>query len=87
MDAKNRISSNFQDSIELTNRSTEELVPLLMAAVHIFVQALSNGYKVLTCGNGGSAADAQHFAAELMGRFERERSPVPADRKLTHFRG
>jgi D-sedoheptulose 7-phosphate isomerase len=41
-------------------------------------QALSSGKKVLACGNGGSAADAQHFAAELVGRFERERQELPA---------
>jgi D-sedoheptulose 7-phosphate isomerase len=40
--------------------------------------ALSNGNKLLACGNGGSAGDAQHFAAELVGRFERERFPLPA---------
>ena len=40
--------------------------------------ALSNGNKILACGNGGSAADCQHFAAELVGRFERERLPLPA---------
>jgi D-sedoheptulose 7-phosphate isomerase len=40
--------------------------------------ALSNGNKILACGNGGSAADCQHFAAELVGRFERERFPLPA---------
>jgi D-sedoheptulose 7-phosphate isomerase len=40
--------------------------------------ALSNGNKILACGNGGSAGDAQHFAAELVGRFERERFPLPA---------
>jgi D-sedoheptulose 7-phosphate isomerase len=40
--------------------------------------ALSNGNKILSCGNGGSAGDSQHFAAELVGRFERERFPLPA---------
>jgi D-sedoheptulose 7-phosphate isomerase len=40
--------------------------------------ALSNGNRILACGNGGSAADCQHFASELVGRFERERLPLPA---------
>jgi D-sedoheptulose 7-phosphate isomerase len=47
-------------------------------AVDLMFTALSNGNKILACGNGGSAADAQHFAAELIGRFERERLPLPA---------
>ena len=47
-------------------------------AIELLFVALSNGNKILACGNGGSAADAQHFAAELVGRFERERLPLPA---------
>lgn len=47
-------------------------------AIELMFTALSNGNKILACGNGGSAADSQHFAAELVGRFERERLPLPA---------
>ena len=47
-------------------------------AIELMFTALSNGNKILACGNGGSAADCQHFAAELVGRFERERLPLPA---------
>ena len=47
-------------------------------AISLMHQALTNGKKILACGNGGSAADAQHFAAELVGRFERERQELPA---------
>ncbi len=50
----------------------------LTAAAGLVVQTLARGGKVLACGNGGSAADAQHFAAELVGRFETERRPLPA---------
>lgn len=50
----------------------------IAAAVELMFTALSNGNKILACGNGGSAADSQHFAAELVGRFERERLPLPA---------
>jgi D-sedoheptulose 7-phosphate isomerase len=50
----------------------------LAAAARLVVQTLVTGGKVLACGNGGSAADAQHFAAELVGRFETERRPLPA---------
>ena len=47
-------------------------------AVDLIFTALSNGNRILACGNGGSAADCQHFAAQLVGRFERERLPLPA---------
>lgn len=47
-------------------------------AVDLMFSALANGNRILACGNGGSAADCQHFAAELVGRFERERLPLPA---------
>ena len=47
-------------------------------AGQLLADALAEGRRVLACGNGGSAADAQHFAAELIGRFERERAPLPA---------
>ncbi|MFC4454213.1 D-sedoheptulose 7-phosphate isomerase [Deinococcus sonorensis] len=55
-----------------------ELAPQVSAAALACVQALTGGGKLLTCGNGGSAADAQHFAAELTGRYRRERRPLPA---------
>lgn len=54
------------------------LAPEVTAAAQTCVRALSGGHKLLTCGNGGSAADAQHFAAELTGRYRRERRPLPA---------
>lgn len=47
-------------------------------AARLILNALQNGHKILTCGNGGSAADAQHFAAELVGRYRAERTPLPA---------
>jgi len=49
----------------------------VQAAAALILRALKNGNKILMCGNGGSAADAQHFAAELTGRFVRERRPLP----------
>ena len=54
------------------------LVQPIAQAIDLMFFALSNGNKILACGNGGSAADCQHFAAELVGRFERERFPLPA---------
>ncbi|PUA18125.1 phosphoheptose isomerase [Glaciimonas sp. PCH181] len=73
-----RILAHFQESAELKSNAAAELVQPIAAAVELMFSALSNGNKILCCGNGGSAADSQHFAAELVGRFERERLPLPA---------
>ena len=56
----------------------ERQADLVAAAAEIVVTALGSGGKVLFCGNGGSAADSQHLAAELMGRYARDRKPLPA---------
>lgn len=56
----------------------KQLAPDILRAARELVDALDAGNKILVCGNGGSAADAQHFAAELIGRFERERASYPA---------
>lgn len=56
----------------------EDLAPEVTVAAEACIRALRDGNKLLTCGNGGSAADAQHFAAELTGRYRRERRPLPA---------
>ncbi|MFZ6648684.1 phosphoheptose isomerase [Undibacterium sp. TJN25] len=73
-----RILAHFQESAELKMQSAELLAQPIEYAVELMFSALSNGNKILACGNGGSAADCQHFAAELVGRFERERLPLPA---------
>ena len=73
-----RILAHFQESADLKMRSAATLAPHISQAVELMFGALSNGNKILACGNGGSAADCQHFAAELVGRFERERFPLPA---------
>jgi D-sedoheptulose 7-phosphate isomerase len=73
-----RILSHFQESAELKMISAELLADPIEQAIELMFTALSNGNKILACGNGGSAADCQHFAAELVGRFERERLPLPA---------
>ncbi len=73
-----RILSHFQESAELKMISAEVLADPIAQAIDLIFTALSNGNKILACGNGGSAADCQHFAAELVGRFERERLPLPA---------
>ncbi|MHB8622618.1 MAG: phosphoheptose isomerase [Sulfuricaulis sp.] len=73
-----RVKNNFQDSILTTRNCMEELAPLIATAATRMIQALLSDRKILVCGNGGSAADAQHFSAELLNRFERERPGLPA---------
>src|SRR4051812_17721110 len=73
-----RIQSHFHESAELKIQSAAALAHPIAEAIDLMFGALSNGNKILACGNGGSAADCQHFAAELVGRFERERFPLPA---------
>jgi D-sedoheptulose 7-phosphate isomerase len=73
-----RILAHFRESAELKIQAASVLAQPIEQAVELMFAALSNGNKILACGNGGSAADCQHFAAELVGRFERERLPLPA---------
>ncbi|MBD8531723.1 MULTISPECIES: phosphoheptose isomerase [unclassified Massilia] len=73
-----RILAHFQESADLKLQSAPALAHPISQAIELMFGALSNGNKILACGNGGSAADCQHFAAELVGRFERERFPLPA---------
>ena len=70
--------SHFDDAIALKQRVRDTLAPAVARAAATLTQALAQGHKALACGNGGSAADCQHFAAELVGRFERERAALPA---------
>jgi D-sedoheptulose 7-phosphate isomerase len=74
---KQRIIEHFNESAELKIQAAAELASPIAEAVELMFAALSNGNRILVCGNGGSAADAQHFAAQLVGRFERERLPLP----------
>jgi D-sedoheptulose 7-phosphate isomerase len=73
-----RILAHFQESADLKLQAAPALAQPISQAIELMFAALSNGNKILACGNGGSAADCQHFAAELVGRFERERFPLPA---------
>lgn len=76
MDLTALMHSHFQDSIEALHNSAAELAEPLAAAVELLFATVVNNGKILACGNGGSAADAQHFIAELVGRFERDRLPL-----------
>jgi D-sedoheptulose 7-phosphate isomerase len=73
-----RIQQQFKDSISTKQEALEKLAPLAQVAIELMFSSISKGGKILACGNGGSAADAQHFAAELVGRFERERKELGA---------
>jgi D-sedoheptulose 7-phosphate isomerase len=73
-----RISAHFAESAKLKLAAAEPLAAPLVRGIELLVDTLRGGGKVLSCGNGGSAADAQHFAAELVNRFERERPPLAA---------
>jgi D-sedoheptulose 7-phosphate isomerase len=78
MDLISRISQHFTDSAQAKLDAIEVLAPPLANAIERMVGTLVGNGKILACGNGGSAADAQHFAAELVGRFEKERQGLAA---------
>ncbi|MDH5777908.1 MAG: phosphoheptose isomerase [Gammaproteobacteria bacterium] len=78
MNIEKNIEAIFSASIETKQKASTVLAQPVAAAVNLMVERLQAGNKILTCGNGGSAADAQHFSAELLCRFERERPSLPA---------
>ena len=73
-----RIEQHFIDSADLKYQAAHLLSKPIAAAVQAILASVTSGGKVLACGNGGSAADAQHFAAEFVGRYERERPELGA---------
>ncbi len=73
----NRVLAHFRESVAV-KQASETLAPQIEKAAQLMLQSLLNDGKILSCGNGGSAADAQHFSGELLGRFERERPGLPA---------
>ncbi|MEF8730609.1 MAG: phosphoheptose isomerase [Candidatus Accumulibacter meliphilus] len=78
MDLITRISQHFKDSAQTKLDAIELLAGPIAQAIESMVACLLNNGKILACGNGGSAADAQHLAAELVGRFEAERHELAA---------
>lgn len=78
MDLISRIHQHFTDSAQLKLQAMELLSKPLASASERMVECLMQEGKILSCGNGGSAADAQHFSAELLNRFEKERPPLAA---------
>ncbi|MBK8452544.1 MAG: phosphoheptose isomerase [Thiofilum sp.] len=75
---QNRIQHHFQTSIETKQRSVEVLTQPLVQAAQLMFDCLQQGGKIMSCGNGGSAGDAQHFSSELLNRFEQERKGLAA---------
>jgi D-sedoheptulose 7-phosphate isomerase len=73
-----RVSAQFAESVQLKLEASRLLAAPIARAAELLARTLKAGGKVLACGNGGSAADAQHFAAELINRFEMERAPLAA---------
>ena len=73
-----RIQQQFTDSAQTKQQALAAMAGPIEAAVRAMVASLKAGGKVMACGNGGSAADSQHFSAELLNRFEKERPPLAA---------
>lgn len=78
MDAISRIQHQFKDSISTKQQSMDAIAQPIADAAEALSTSLLNDGKILTCGNGGSAADAQHFSSEMLNRFEMERPGLPA---------
>ena len=77
-EAENRVSEQFSESIATKEAAHTVLVEFIAAGGLLMGHSLQNDGKILSCGNGGSAGDAQHFSSELLNRFERERPGLPA---------
>jgi D-sedoheptulose 7-phosphate isomerase len=78
MSLQQRIQSQFDESVAVKQAALAVMAAPIEAAIRLMAAALKAGGKVMACGNGGSAADSQHFAAELLNRFEKERPPLAA---------
>lgn len=78
MNDRQRVRRLFEDSMATLARAMDSLEEDIARAGLLLADALQSGHKVLACGNGGSAADAQHFTSELLNRFELERPALPA---------
>ena len=76
MSIENRIHQQFKDSIRAKQAAATAMAQPIARAIAVMAACLKAGGKIMACGNGGSAGDSQHFAAELINRFERERAPL-----------
>jgi len=73
-----RVKQHFKASIETKQQAMEALSPSIVSAAEMICRSLDKGGKVLSCGNGGSAGDAQHFSSEMLNRFEKQRPGLAA---------
>jgi D-sedoheptulose 7-phosphate isomerase len=78
MDAETRVSEHFAENIATNQAAVEQLGPSIARAGQLIASSLLDEGKILSCGNGGSAADSQRFSSKLLNRFERERPGLPA---------
>ncbi len=78
MSAEARIRSHFEEAIATQKAASEALAAPIEKAARLMSRSLLNNGKIMACGNGGSAGDAQHFSAEMLNRFEMERPGLPA---------
>lgn len=78
MDLKTRVLEHFSESVATKQRAAESISDVIVAGGQLMSRCLLNEGKILSCGNGGSAADSQHFSSELLNRFELERPGLPA---------
>ncbi len=78
MNLQQRIQCQFEDSVATKQAAYATMAHSIESAVRLMTDSLRAGGKIMACGNGGSAADSQHFAAELLNRFEKERPPLAA---------
>lgn len=78
MELSSHVKKIFNDSIQTQITAADTISDVIAKAAQLMVDALLGNHKILACGNGGSAADAQHFSAEMLNRFEAERPSLPA---------
>ncbi len=78
MELTERVTALFEQSIQVKSDAQSLLPTTIAAAAELIVARILQGSKILSCGNGGSAGDAQHFSSEMLNRFERERPGLPA---------
>lgn len=78
MNAENKIKALFEESIQVKQIAADQLTGVIAVAAERMTSILKAGGKIMSCGNGGSAADAQHFSSELINRFEADRHGLPA---------
>lgn len=78
MEISKRVTEIFEESVEVISKASNLIALQIAEASSLMIESLMSGGKILACGNGGSAADAQHFSAEMLNRYEKERPALPA---------